>query len=730
MKWIGYITNSKYNFNDKRQDYGIPSTYIVKKFSLSGYQKVQIRVAALGVYSLYLNGRLINDEFMSQDLSEYDKTIYYRDYNLTKFVHTGENELLIILSDGWYSSRLSIVGRNVFGEYPDKVAFEIFVDGKVCFTSDGSELASDGPIRACDNQNGIIIDNNYKVNDWHNVSVFEVKSKLKKSMIKPVKKEKAFSLKLVNQFSNHHIYDLGQNITGVIHLKVKGKKNSKIEIYHGEMLDDKNKLYTANLRSALAKCTYILNGEGEEEFLPRHTFFGFRYIDIIYDKDVEITFIKGIAFHSQLSRTGYIKTSNSLVNKIYKNILWGQKDNFLSIPTDCPQRDERMGWTGDAQIFFETASFNFDVHSFYKKYVYDMCDSMDLNKGRLPCFVPFFHKNSDILNDNPFDWCHDAQGWCDAIIIIPLNLYLYYGDKQVLKKALPYMKKYVKYVYKTRVVDGYYKGHSFGDWLSVFEETDKELYDNAYLARDNYLLSKVCEILGDKDKDKYLANFEKTRAVFREKYLLDSHRLSSDTQGAYVLAFSFGLIDENECKDNLIRKIKQYKHLTTGFHSTKHLLPTLCRLNEPSFAYKLLNNKKYPSWGYMVKMGATTIWERWDSYLKESGPNKDGMNSFNHYSLGSVGEWMYKDMVGISPMLEYPGFKKTLVKPYFNESVKHLKSSYKTINGIIKIDYRIEDKQIVYNIKGDSRIEFLFDFNNKIICKDQEGNSYSFILEK
>ena len=739
MKWIGYITNTNYNFLDKKQDYGIPSTYIVKKFSLSSFKNVKIRIAALGVYSLYINGQLVNDDFMSQDLSEYDKTIYYRDYNISKYVHEGLNSIGIILSDGWYASRLSIVARNVFGEYPDKVAFEVFKDGQLLISSEGNELAHDGAIRACDNQNGIIIDNNYDlgnfsdpnydVSSWNKVDTYEIKAKLKKSIIKPVKKDKVFKPKLVNQYDKHHIYDLGQNITGVVHIVVKGKRNDVIEIKHGEALTDNKELYTANLRSALAKATYILKGDKQEEFLPRHTFFGFRYFDVICEEDIEIVLVESFAIHTQMSRIGYLKTNNRLVNKLYSNIIWGQKDNFLSVPTDCPQRDERMGWTGDAQIFSETASFNFDVHQFLKKYVYDLMDSMDLHKGRLPCFVPFFHKNSDIIGDNPYEGVHDAQGWCDAIIIIPLNLYLYYGDKQLLKKALPYMKKYNRYVYKTRVVDGYYRGHSFGDWLSVFEETDKGLYDNAYLARDNYLIAQACEILGDKDQDKYYQQFETSRRLFREKYLLDN-KLTSDTQGAYLLAYAFGLITKEECHSNIVRKVKEFKHLTTGFHSTKYLLPVLCELNEKELAFNLLNNKKYPSWGYMISCGATTIWERWDSYRKDIGFNPDGMNSFNHYSLGSVGEWMYKGLMGISPSFDNPGFKKTIVRPYFDKSISHLSASYKTVNGMIKVNYQIVNNRIIYNIKGDSRIEFIFNFDNKVLSKiDNKDNSYTFELE-
>ena len=740
MKFIGYITNKNYNFRYIKQDYGIPPAYIVKRFNLSKYSKAKIKVAALGVYSLYINGQLVNNDFMSQDLSEYDKTIYYRIFDITKFVKDGLNSLGIILCDGWYTSCLSCVGRNVFGSYPDKIAFEIYVDEKLAFESDGSEVAHEGAIRAADNQNGIIIDNNYDLGDfsnpnydiskWNKVDTFEIKAKLKKSIINQTLPFKIFKPKLVKQYDNHHVYDFGQNIAGVVHAVFKGNKNDKIIIKHGEVLDSDNNLYTANLRSALATDTLILSGKDQEEFLPRHTFHGFRYIDIIIEGNVEMLSLEAIAIMTKLSRTGYIKTNNRLVNKIYSNIIWGQRDNFLSIPTDCPQRDERMGWTGDAQIFSETAMFNYDSSKFLRKYVLDLCDAMDLYKGRIPNFVPFFHKNSNVMTNEPFDWAHDGPGWADAIIIIPLNLYLYYRDVRTLKKALPYMKKYMRYIYKYRVKDGYYVGHSFGDWLSVLEETNVDLYSNAYLARDNYLISEACRILNDKDQQKYLDEFNKRKKLFRDRFLNSDGTLLGDTQGAYILAYSFDLISKEECDNNLVRKIKEFNHLTTGFHSTKYLLPNLCDFNHKDLAYLLLNNKKYPSWGYEISCGATTIWERWDSYRKDIGFNPHGMNSFNHYSLGSVGEWMYKSMVGTSPVYSDPAFKTILVRPYFDKSVSNLKASLKTKNGVIKVDYKIVNDVVNYHIKGDSRIKFNFQFDNVVISKKEiNKNEFEFELK-
>ena len=738
MKWIGYITDHNYDLNNRHQQYGMPSTYIVRKFSLTSFNNVKIRIAALGVYSLYVNGVLVNDDFMTQDLSEYDQVIYYREYNITKYLHVGDNAIGIILSDGWYASNLSQVGKNIFGDYPLKVHYEIYDDKTLLLESDGSEFANDGAIRKCDNQNGIFIDNNRvlkgfslpnsDISSWNKVNIYEINTPIKRSIIPPVIKHKVLKPRLINTFDNHYIYDFGQNITGVTHTIFKGNKGSKIIIKHGEMLTDNNKLYTDNLRTALATDTYILSGNGEEEFLPRHTFHGFRYIEITIEGDAELLFLEGVAIGTKMKRTGYLKTNNRLVNKLYSNILWGQRDNFLSIPTDCPQRDERMGWTGDAQIFSSTAMYNYDVSKFFKKYLRDIEVSMKLYGNKIPNFVPFFFRRVPEINDQPFNWMFDSEGWASVIFILPLNMYLYYGDKKILKESLIYMKKHIKHIEKYRIQDGLYNGHSFGDWLSVIETTDIGLYDNAYLAYDYYLLSLACHILNDKDEELYHQKYLKTRELFRQKYLIDN-KLVSDTQGAYILAFAFGLLEKEEIQDNLIRKMEQFGHLTTGFHSTKHLLPTLTKLGRTDLAYKLLNSKKYPSWGYMISCGATTIWERWDSYKKDTGFNKDGMNSFNHYSLGSVGEWLYSTVVGISPSIDEPGFKKTIVSPRFDRSITNLSCLLKTVNGDIKVKYHIKDDVVTYEISGNKKIRFSFNFINKLIEEKQiDNNKYIFKL--
>jgi len=729
--FIGYITRNDYDFNDKNQSFGLPSTYIIKDFNVQDIRNIKINIACLGVYSIYVNGALVNNEFMSQDCSEYCSTITYRTYNISKYLVRGSNRLGLVLSDGWYASNLSIVHKNVFGEYPLKVNFEIKENSIIIAKSDGSELAGIGPIQACDNQNGIIIDANINMNDFqnnvvpktivHKVSVYKIDVKIVKSILPPVKIIKHFKPKLIRQNGNELIYDCGQNFAGVVHSVFVGNKNDRVTIYHAEILDENGDIYTKNLRTALAKDEYILSGK-KDEFLPLHTFHGFRYFKVVLQGNITILNIEALPIMTKIHRTGNIKTNNKLVNKIYNNILWGQRSNYISIPTDCPQRDERMGWTGDAQVFAETACFNYDCSKFLKNYVNCLMDSMDEYIDSVPVFVPYFHRKDPALFAG-------AQGWSDAIIIIPYTLYLYYGDITTLRRAYPYMKRFLNYVRKNNIKNGLYEGFSFGDWLSVFEITDTHFYDNCYYTYDNYLMKLISTVLNKNECVFYNKEYERARETTRKHFITENGIIANDTQGSYVLAYKCGVATLDEVKNHIVRKIEEFGHLTTGFHSTKSLLPLLCEINRSDLAYNILINKKYPSWGYEISCGATTIWERWDSFRKDEGFNKDGMNSFNHYSLGAVGEWMYKTMLGISPVFEKPGFKACNISPCFDNRVTKLKGTFTTKKGKIFVEYIIDNKIIKYTIKSDTKIELLFNFNNKIIdSKKISENHYEFVL--
>lgn len=734
-KWIGYITDKSYEIANRKQEYGMPAVYIKRSFyTESGLAKAIIKISALGVYTLHVNRSLATDEFMAPGWCEYKKTVEYYEYDILPFLKEGENLLAFTLCDGWYASNLSDVGKNVFGSYPLKLWYEVeltYFNGRVEKVKvDGSETACDGAIRYADNQNGIKIDNRKELaevssygveGEYQPVTVYEY-LKPQKASIPPIREQQRFSGRIVKQKADSIIVDFSQNIAGVTDCIVKGKCGDQVTIRYAEALDSDGELFRATLRKAKNTDTYILRGDKEERFFPRHVFHGFRYAEIEYSKGVELLQTDGVALSSDIQRTGYFESSDGLINQIYSNILWGQRDNFLSVPTDCPQRDERLGWTGDAQIFCKTAMYNYDCKAFYEKYLRDMRDSADLYGRGVPLTIPFVFMG---VCDNYIGWL----GWSDAIVVIPYTHYLMYGDKEILIKTLPYMKNYLAYIFeksKNFIVEV----DSFGDWLSVMEETDKTVYNTAYFAYSAYLLSRICAILNDEDVEKYETLFENIKRSFQNAFVDGDGKIKSDTQAAYVLAYKFGLIDKENTKKHLVRKIEEYNyHLTTGFHGTKYLLPTLCEIGRADIAYRLIQNKTYPSWGYMVENGATTLWERWDSYIQGVGYNKHGMNSLNHYSLGACGEWLYSHVLGINPIEAQAGFQAVLIKPYFSDAVRSVKGTYATPKGVISVEKTLQDGQIFYTVTAAEEIELIFSFENEILSHTENGNSHQFVLK-
>ena len=718
-KWIGYITDKNYDSENKKQPFGMPAAYFRREFyTEKPIKKAKIRLSALGVFSAFINGIAVNDDFLSPGWTEYAKTVEYYEYDVTDIIQNGKNALSVTVADGWYASNVSNVGKCVFGGYPLKLWYRIeisFSDGtKEIIKADGTEKASCGAIRYCDNQNGIKIDNRRDLADisptdsaaeMFPVEVFVLPAP-KRALCAPIKEQFRFGGVCVKRDSESVILDFKQNFAGVLDCVFKGKRGDTITILHGEALTKKGDLYTENLRTALATDTFVLGSENEERFFPKLVFHGFRYAKIIMPSGVKLISAEGVAIFSDMQRSGKFSCGNELVNSIYSNVLWGQRGNFISVPTDCPQRDERLGWTGDAQIFCKTAMFNYNTERFFNKYIRDMRDSIDLYGYGVPVTVPYVFDSLKKKGEYYTGW----MGWSDAVVIIPYTHYLMYGDVSVLKETLSYMKNYLNYV-KDNISDM----HSFGDWLSINEETDKQVFDTMYFAFTAGLLSKICGILRDNDKHRYRALFLNIKRAFRKKYIDENGVIKSDTQSCYVLAYSFGLIGKGLARRALKRKLKQFNyHLTTGFHGTKYLLPALCSLGLTRHAFDILLNEDAPSWGYMVRSGATTVWERWNSYDEETGFNHNGMNSLNHYSLGSCGEWFYTHMLGINPVEDAPGWKTVKISPYFDKRISHAKGSYKTSQGVIKVEYTMRSGSVRYALTVPVNTSVKFDFNGEV----------------
>jgi alpha-L-rhamnosidase len=483
------------------------------------------------------------------------------------------------------------------------------------------------------------------------------------------------------------VVDMGQNMVGWVRLKVQGPAGSIVTLRHVEVLDKQGNVYTANLRAAKQTVRYTLKGGGVEVFEPHFTFQGFRYVAVGgYPGSLTLDSLTGVVVSSDMARAGDFESSKPLVNHLQRNIVWSQKGNFVDVPTDCPQRDERLGWTGDAQVFSNTAAFNMDVAGFFTKWLKDVAADQ-LENGSVPFVVP------DVLS-TPGKPSAGSAAWADAAVIVPWNLYLVYGDTRLLEQQYPSMVRWVEYA-KTRagtdlVWDGDFH---FGDWLAFATTssdypgatTGKDLIATAFFAHSAETLQRAARVLGKhEDAARFGDLFTRVKAAFLREFVTGAGRVGENTQTAYALALHFDLLPEGlraNAAARLARDVRERKHLTTGFVGTPYLSHVLTRFGYLDEAYLLLNREEYPSWLYPVKQGATTIWERWDG-LKPDGTFQDpGMNSFNHYAYGAVGEWMYRVMAGLDTDAEAVGYKRALIAPRPGGGFTSARASHDTMYG-------------------------------------------------
>jgi alpha-L-rhamnosidase len=446
------------------------------------------------------------------------------------------------------------------------------------------------------------------------------------------------------------------------------------------MLNPDGTIYTKNLRTARATDSYVLKGGGEETWEPRFTYHGFQYVELTgYPGTPTLESVIGVVAHSGLAETGEFACSNPIVHKLYRNIVWGQRSNYFEVPTDCPQRDERLGWTGDTQVFIRTASYNMDVAPFFTKWLVDLADAQ-FPDGRFPDTAPRMTPNA-------------AAGWGDAGIICPWTIWRVYGDTRVIEKHYQAMARWIEFLNK-RSPGGWSPAlGSYGDWLNVKDPTDIGLISTAYFARSAGLMAEMARALGrEDDAQKYDELFRTVADAFTRRYVKDDARIEGDSQTAYLMALKFNLLPEpmrDAASARLIEKIKERDgSLSCGFLGVNLLLPTLTEVGRDDVAYRLLTNTRYPSWGYSITQGATTIWERWNSYTKDQGFGNPSMNSFNHYAYGSAGEWMFEAVAGIDT--DGPGFKRILIHPRPGGDITWVLASYNSIRGKISTDWSIE----------------------------------------
>jgi alpha-L-rhamnosidase len=492
--------------------------------------------------------------------------------------------------------------------------------------------------------------------------------------------EKA-TVAVTNPEPGTQIFDLGQNIVGWARVALQAPVGTEIQLRYGEMLNTDGTLFTDNLRSAVATDRYVAKGAGVETFEPRFTFHGFRFVEISgAPQALPQAAVTGVVVRSDLSVSGRFETSNPLLNQLQSNIVWSQRGNFLSIPTDCPQRDERLGWTGDIQVFARTATFNMDSAAFLAKFLVDLEDTQRAN-GSIADVAPA----TPYMGDGHY-------GWGDAMVFLPWTLYQVYGDTRTLERHYAAMKRWVDY--RTSGARGWLNdAWSYGDWVSPPPATPHSVLGPMYHAHAVRLLSRMAAALGKQDDAAaYAQLFEKIRAAFAAADVVPDGGIASDTQTAYAIALRYDLLpaDRREAAARrLVAAVERAQnHLATGFLGTAHLVPALAEAGRADLAYRLLLNETYPSWLYTIKNGATTMWERWDSYSPEQGPSNMGdMNSYNHYAFGAIGEWMYSNLAGIGMDPAAPGWRRVVVKPYLGAGLSHVRGEYDSIRGRIVSDW-------------------------------------------
>ncbi len=672
-----------------------------------------VYMTAHGLYEAWLNGKKIGDGVLTPGWTSYNNRLQYQAYDVTNLLQEGNNAVGVALGSGWYRSVLGWgENKNLYGKNLG-LLFQLelrYTDGSSeTILSDRSWKSSTGEIIYSEIYNGETIDARkekkgwmmpgYADGDWKGVVVAKTPIKnLIATWNEPVKRKEVFRpVKLITTPAGEKVIDFGQNLVGWVVMKVNGRAGDSVVLSHAEVLDKSGNFYTANLRGAKAQNKYILKGGGEETFHPHFTWQGFRYLKIDgYPGAINLDNFEAVALYSDMKPVGEFNSSNALINQLQHNIQWGQRGNFLDVPTDCPQRDERLGWTGDAQAFSRTATFNMRVHSFFAKWLRDVeADQID---GKVPHVIP------NVLGPGGTN----SAGWADAATIVPWNMYLAYGDIKILRTQYPSMKAFVESVRKVTKNDLWNSGFHFGDWLFYrpFDDndgrsavTDKYLIAQCFYANSIRILAKTASLLGFSNEEAEYNNLaQKVVAAFQREYVTASGRLVSGTQTAYVLALNFDMLPESQraqAAERLAENIRSYgNHLTTGFLGTPYLCHVLTRFGYDDLAYTLLLKEDYPSWLYPVKMGATTIWERWDGQKPDGSFQTPGMNSFNHYAYGAIGDWMYRKMAGIDTYEEEPGYRHILIKPHPGGGFSDVRASLMTYYGRVSSHWKISGNDL------------------------------------
>jgi alpha-L-rhamnosidase len=747
-RWIGAALTGGPRTN-------VPAPYLRKPFNLpDNVQSARLYVTALGLYECSVNGQIVGNDTLTPGWTDYHKRVQYQVYDVTDLLHAGENVLGAVLGDGWAAGFVGLGARQNYVDRPRLLAQleATLTDGrKVTLTSDRTWKHQFGPLLENDLLMGEAYDARLEMPGWNvagfddkrwlGVEVFEagdtalvatngptVRRIQELSPIADPSERRDF-------LSVKYIFDLGQNMVGRVRLRGSAPAGTTVTLRFAEVLDADGNLYTTNLRSARCTDYYTFKGggegEGEEVWEPKFTFHGFRYVELAgYPGPVTSDTITGVVLHSEMAQTGEFTCSEPMINQLQHNILWGQKGNFVDVPTDCPQRDERLGWTGDIQVFVRTAAFNMDVAGFMTRWARDVADAQN-EAGMVPAVVP---SAIPLVDGGP--------AWADAAVICPWTIYLCYGDTRILAENYETMTRFMDFMLKTspgyiRCAPDFEGWPGFGDWLSINANTPRDLIGTAFLAYDANLMAQIAAVLGKtREAAKYRKLFGEVKKAFAARYLKGGKQVASaappsqmrqmmdgadaisrgnlkaveygpitsrvfntdvftPTQTSYVLALHFDLLPARlraQATAELVADIERRgMHLSTGFVGAPYLPHVLSNNGRPDVAYALLHQKTWPSWLYSVTQGATTIWERWDGYTEENGFQDPGMNSFNHYAYGSIGAWLYNTVAGIEIDPAQPGYKHAILRPQPGGGLTHASARLQTLYGELASEWKLSD---------------------------------------
>jgi len=727
-------------------------TYLRTNFSVNlPIASAVVYSTALGLYKLFINGKKVGSDELAPGWTSYKKHLVYQTYDVTYLLRHGDNAIGAMLGAGWYKGLMGFLG--LCNNYGNRTALlcqlEItYQNGtKKVVATDTSWKGSDSPILFSEIYDGETYDARLEQNGWNfplfddskwrSVTAIEYdKSVLMSQTGCKVKEiEKISAKEIIHTPQGDTVINFGQNLTGWVHFKVKGKAGECVVLNHFEVLDANGNVYLDNLRKAKQTVTYTLKGGKEETFHPSFTFQGFQYIKITeYPGRIELKNFEAVAVHSNMKPTGTFECSNSDINQLQHNILWGLKGNFVDIPMDCPQRNERLGWTGDAQIFCRTASYLMNTYTFFSKWLKDVAADQT-TEGGVPHVVP------DILTGkSDTDWLvsqgsHSAAAWADVAVIMPWTLYLTFGDTKILKEQYASMKAWIDFMcsHANGVIWNYKL--QFGDWValdaqegSYFGATPNDLTCTAYYAYSTQLFAKICRILGKTEEyKKYSSLHQKIVMGFQKAFFTQNGELMARTQTAHIIVLYFHLVPEQfieKTVNTLLQLLDEHGgHLVTGFVGTPYFCHVLSQNGHTKDAYDLLLKEDFPSWLYQVKAGATTVWEHWDGIKPDGTMWSPDMNSFNHYAYGAIGEWLYRSVAGVEIDEDKAGYKHAIIYPHIGGGLSYVHADYASIYGDISVSWKVNgdsvslDVTVPHNTTATVTLE-----RAKVVMQDAEQN--------